>query len=289
MPPATCTIAELAALWRYESYVARCVRPPHLQDFPEFSVRLRGAFGRALHDLPPRVTGRGKVLPAGWTALFEPLALQTAGPGAGDEVPRPLCIRAWIADNIVYCEVRVFGWGMFWHQEAGAALMRCLERGIAFSDRGRSRAALELIDLTRMRMDGIDVPAARSGALLHFRAPFASRLRGAVNDNPRSIVPAIIRRVQAMARWQGFALPSAAALLRETRALKVTAQDWRTYGWTRHSQRQRDNDIPAEGMLGSVMLEGDLERLAPWIALAASCNIGSHASMGMGWFDVAVW
>jgi CRISPR/Cas system endoribonuclease Cas6 (RAMP superfamily) len=40
------------------------------------------------------------------------------------------------------------------------------------------------------------------------------------------------------------------------------------------------------GLIGPLRLEGPLSRLAPWLSLASTCNIGSHASLGLGWFEL---
>jgi CRISPR/Cas system endoribonuclease Cas6 (RAMP superfamily) len=39
------------------------------------------------------------------------------------------------------------------------------------------------------------------------------------------------------------------------------------------------------GWVGEIRLQGVTEELAVVLALAETCNAGSHAALGMGWFE----
>ena len=57
--------------------------------------------------------------------------------------------------------------------------------------------------------------------------------------------------------------------------------------WQRYSQRRGAEPIPMAGWVGPLRLAGRLDALIPFLAIAATCNAGSHAALGLGWYDLA--
>lgn len=284
-PPFPMAVETLAERW--EIHVVRAVAPcpEGLEDYPEISIRLRGAMGRALHDLPPRFSVTGRERPHAYDVLFSPL-VRDAG---GDEVPRPLLARAWIADGLLHAEVRLFGDAMAWADDAGPALLMALRGGLALSGRSRRRVAAEPDDVYEARTWHVAVPDRIDYASLTFRSPVTTRLGGRLSGDPRSILRGVLRRVEAMARWQGAALlPPTDAACRALETVAVDARALHFYRATRHSRRQGDRAIPMAGHLGRLVLTGQLAPLVPYLAIAETCNIGSHAGLGFGWYDLAL-
>jgi hypothetical protein len=58
---------------------------------------------------------------------------------------------------------------------------------------------------------------------------------------------------------------------------------------SRHSLRQGATAIPWQGQAGVLVAEGPLQRLLPHLAIGALTHIGSHAALGFGRYDLAVY
>ena len=52
--------------------------------------------------------------------------------------------------------------------------------------------------------------------------------------------------------------------------------------WTRWSIRRPGSPIPVNAMAGSMTFHGDVDPIAPYLRLAETCGLGSHAAMGFG-------
>jgi hypothetical protein len=172
--------------------------------------------------------------------------------------------------------------------EAAEALLRALAGGIAIAPESMHRVRLEPLEVQRERIDGIGPPARATAASLIFRSPIAVRSGGRVKADPAAILRAVLLRVSAMARWQGVTFaadwPALHRLIDETAAddsALVPAT------WRRYSQRRGAEPIPMAGWVGPLRLAGRLDPLTPYLALAATCNAGSHAALGLGWYDLA--
>lgn len=40
------------------------------------------------------------------------------------------------------------------------------------------------------------------------------------------------------------------------------------------------------GLIGRLVVRGEIVRLLPALTLAESCNTGSHAGLGLGWYEL---
>lgn len=278
-PPLQLSVEELAEIWTYDQIRAVCPLPRGLEDYPELSLRVRGAFGRALHELPARMTTSGRVRARAWDVLFAPVAMMTPGL----EVPRPAIVRADVKQGQLLIDVHVFGDAMAWSEDAALAILMALRGGIALSSVGGIRVAIEPHDVILSRRTGVPFPVAPKWAAMRLRTPTAVRHGGRSIDDPMAIARSCFRRVCAMARWQGVLIePNLSAL----DGVDADGRDLQVFSWSRHSRRQRDRKIPMAGHLGRLVLTGALAPFSPWLALAATCNTGSHAGLGLGWFDL---
>lgn len=284
-PPMMCGWRELPTLWAYDHYRLICFKPDGLEDFPELPVRLRGAFGRALHSLPARATRTGRGIPHAYDVLFAPLAYRQAGL----EAPRPMVLRAHIEGTRLLIDLHVFGDAMAWGQDAALAMTLALGEGIALSSRSRARRAIEVEDIVKRRVHAAPPPLHADYASLTFYSPVTIRLGDRLNEDPRAILRSAVRRVQSMARWQGVSVPAPEEdMLREIALLSCDDADLRRYAWSRHSMRQGDTPIPMRGMIGRLIVRGAMAHVLPALWLAESCNTGSHAALGLGWFDLVL-
>lgn len=288
-PPAVCDLATLAEVWQMERLVFVCERPTLMEDFPELSMRVRGAFGRALHDLPARTWRSGRPRPRAWDVLFAPLAHID-----GDELPKPAVVRAHVERDRLIVELRIFGEAVAWVPEAFTALVAALERGIALKSEGRQRVALVILEAQRIASTGVDLAPppglSPTGATLDFRTPVVVRQGGLSIGAPVNLLAAVPRRLAALARWQGFRLLVDHSALDE--AIGHLARDDRettAHVWRRWSIRGGDRAIPTGGWIGRLRLAGPVAPLVPWLVLAAETNIGSHAGLGHGWYELTLW
>jgi hypothetical protein len=284
-PPFSCEVDELAALWSVRSVRFVCARPALMQDYPELSMRLRGAWGHKLAEMGP-VERRGFSMPRPYEVLFAPLGKWASGL----EVPKPAVIRGWIDGEALIAEVHLFGWGDVYLDQAAAALAAALEEGVSLGSGVRQRVPVEVVDAGERACGLVEVPGQAGSAVLSFRTPVVVRNVGRLRQNPTAVLKSLLLRVSGMARWQGYDLQADWRALHERiEALTIDVLDLDDTAWERHSIRRGDSAIPMHGLLGKLRLSGNLIPLLPFLAIAETCNTGSHAALGLGWFDLAVY
>jgi hypothetical protein len=283
-PPVKIGVRDLAATWLVERARVTCRRPKNFADYPELSVRVRGAFGRALAAIPPSVAG-GWSLPPAFAILFAPAGRWAAGL----EVPKPFVMRAWTEHDALVAEVSLFGMAGVFIDDAEAALVACLEKGIALGPESQHRVQLEVTSVGRSRSDGVVLPDRPVAASLAFRTPVSVRTGSSLNADAGSILRSVLLRASGMARWQGAELEAGwQELHRAIGGINIDDAGLIPARWRRYSLRRGDQAIPVAGWLGPLRLAGRISDLAPFLKLAESCNTGSHASLGLGWFDLAM-
>jgi len=280
-PPVAGDVVALADLWEIDvlRIVARV--PEGLEDFPELSVRVRGAFGRALHDRGGDADKGKRLTP--WAALATPLL------SGRDEMPKPVVVRAHVDAGLLQCELRMIGYAAAWFDEAADALIQALENGIALVADGRLQVAVEILEARRERLGAPFWSETATVANLRFRTPFAVRVGSELSNDPRGVLRSCVRRVRTLSPWLGVALQ------RDEGALAAAIADARLdeseivrFDGRRHSVRQGDTPIPMRGFLGALRVSGKLGAIAPYLALASTMNAGSQAAVGLGWFDLAM-
>lgn len=285
-PPVIGSIATLRRMWEQEWIRFVCARPPDFQDHPELPVRIRGAFGRRLFADGSAVDRRGAQRPRAYDGLFEPLP----GVPARLELGKPFVIRAWSERDLLAVELRLFGMAQIWKHEAVAAMLGALEGGVAVQAGGSLRVPLRVLDIVTRQEPISGLEYAPRSAALSFRTPVSVRHRNEHVTHPASVVRSILSRVESLARWHGIALEHDRQLL--SHAVDHLALDDRAllpHRWSRHSIRCGDVAIGMMGQLGSLRIAGDLAMLTDYLLIAQTCNTGSHAAMGLGWFDLACY
>ncbi len=279
-PPLAVGLMELAELWTYETFRFLCARPADLEDYPELSERVRGAFGAALHRQaePRTATGRARAHP--YDVLFAEL------PGAIADLAKPVVIRASLERRGLVVELRVFGSAIGWRDEAAAAMLDALQQGIALRAAPRAlRVRVEPERVEHRRVSHLDVRRSKGG-LLRFRSPFTVRRHGVNHADPSALLPAMLGRVQRMAPWQACDLVLPVESIEATiGAVQLDVLRWDRVSWLRHTRNRGDVAVPMVGRIGEMRLEGLTDDVAAILALAETCNAGSHAALGMGWFE----
>lgn len=261
-------------------------RPALMEDYPELSFRVRGAFGRQLasaNAAPAR--GRPQRATA-YDILFAPVTHRTAS----TELPKPAIVRAWVEGHHFIADLHLIGFADGWLDDAAEALMASLAGGIALRGAGGMRVEIPVHDTWIREPGPIDVPASLRSATLSFRSPVTVRRGAALATDARAIIRSIPRRVASLARWQGCLIDTDwGALATEIERLEIDDRHLHEHNWQRYSTRSGSTPIPMRGYLGRIGLTGYMARLAPFLAIGQHINTGSHASIGAGWFDLALF
>lgn len=284
-PPFSCRVEELAASWSMRSVRFVCNRPELMQDYPDLSMRLRGAWGNKLSEIGP-IERRGFSMPSPYEVLFAPLGKWAAGL----EVPKPAVIRGWIEGDALIVELHLFGWADVYLDQAADALAAALEEGVSLGLGVRQRVPVGIIDAGEKAYGLVEVPGKAGSAVLNFRTPVVVRNEGRLRQDPAAIFKSLLLRVSGMARWQGCDLRADWRELHERiEGLSFDALHLTETVWERHSIRGGDSAIPMHGLLGKLGVSGNLLPLLTFLALAETCNTGSHAALGLGWYELSVY
>ncbi|MFA7413302.1 MAG: CRISPR system precrRNA processing endoribonuclease RAMP protein Cas6 [Rhizobium sp.] len=284
--PIKADIDDLAAMWEMTTIRITCTRPHGLEEYPEFSVRLRGAFGQAIKNQPAKTNWRGLASPLPHEVLFRGIGIDTNG----NERQKPIVIRGWVERNSMIVEVRLFGLARWFTQAASSAMQSVLSEGISLGGSRPLRVPAEIHEVTVEETSFVELPERASSIVLALRSPFSVRHRSNLASDPRSILRAIPRRLSALAPWMALDLqPDDGCLQREIEEITMGTHELMPYSWVRHSKNRGHDPIHMAGYLGNLQLNGRMSALAKAIALAQHCNAGSHASLGLGWFDAAIY
>lgn len=264
-----------------------------------FTFRLRGA-GRAPADIGGHLRrsflgalGRGASpaaqgnTPCPWDP---PCALdvfgreQLRGP-RGDGLPKPYTLRAWGYGADLMVELRIFGMANDWAM-AGAEAFAAGLRDILPWHRVLHPAASAPEILSRQIRPTrlvLGVPPMRA------RLVFLSPMDGTGADimaQPHRLVTRLIRRADAVSRWNGVALSDdeGRALAGHATTLSYDVSELRLGQYAspnRHQQKRRDPTLT-----GCLDIHGDLAPLWPILHIGTRCHIGRHAVEGLGAFRI---
>ena len=273
-PPIQVSPLEAAALWRVARVLAVCEKPPLLEDYPELSVRVRGAFGRSVAESDNQLASQAR-LPRAEHIFFGDLGR------SNNEFVRPITVRSWIDGQNMMAEVRLFGVATSYAQEVAGTLISALGNGVALGVVTPRRVHVNVLEVGVLEQGSIMVPQSREQVTIKLRTP-AARIRV-----PSDLIKSTVRRAHNLACWQGLKIvDNVEEACRQADNLRCDARDLLSYGWSRHSRRQIGRDIPMSGLLGTLHVAGGLTQLMPYLAIASETNTGVNAALGLGWFDL---
>lgn len=285
-PIARVTPEKLAGMFMIDQVIVTARRPPNLQSFPELATRIRGALGNVLAAMGPPVYARKDygARPRAFDVLWRALGQSESG----DEIAKPLVIKADVRSDTVTVTASLFGLAGFWKPDVAAALVGALEDGIKLNDSGPVKVALPCLDLVHRRIAGFEPPSfAVREARLIFRTPLRLRAGRAEASSPAALPIALLNRAVRIAPWQQMAIEMDwPAMHRAARRIGVSGE-LVPYRWERGSQRMRKR-IPVLGNLGAIVLRGDLDPFWPFLRIAENAHVGSHAALGLGQFDLSL-
>lgn len=135
-------------------------------------------------------------------------------------------------------------------------------------------------------------PALGDRATLHFHTPLRLQVQGkparAGQLTTRHLLITLARRWQLLADVHlGAAAPQQdfARLAAQADAITLAPQDLRWFDWGRYSQRQQQ-EMQFGGLLGSLLLRGDLLPFAQLLHLGQWLHVGKNASFGLGGYQL---
>ena len=256
------------------------------------------------------------------------LAPVEAGNRRGQDVPRPYVLRAPANGPLAYAPGQAFEFGLTtFGQALGAfpyALLGIQEMGQRGLGAGREggfrlaevwaenplagrqervyRAADAVVRTPALPVDAAQVAAeaaalaARGGASrlrLTLRSPTrlvaAGRLVKGEGFHVGALVARLLERLDALGARYGAGPTGVdrAALLRQAGAVRVVEQRLAWRDLFRASGRHRAQ-LPMGGLMGDVVLEGDLGPLLPWLVWGTLAHVGKDAAMGNGALQVEI-
>lgn len=274
----------LLELWQHDETRIVCRRPRALEFHPDMAVRIRGAFGRALAELPPPVVHRHDPFsrPPAFKVLWEAFRDEV-----GRELPKPFVIDVDIGGNEIIVVLRVFGLAQYWAGLARDALLMALDGGVSIKTDSKIHVQFEPLSWTSRRVDGLDCPRIARDAVLLLSTPLAVRHGSAIGLSARSLFHSAFVRASGLARWQGLRLlADSGAIGSLAEHMHLEADALFPVRFSRHSRRQPGREIPVMGLMGRLGLQGPLEALTPYLAIGAVAHIGSHAALGLGRYDL---
>ncbi len=246
-----------------------------------FACAVLGALGRGAS---PAAQGNA---PCSWDP---PCALdvfgreQLRGP-RGNGLPKPYVIRAWPYGADLMVELRVFGMANDWAMAAAEALVLGMRDILPWRRLLPSGAAAPELVSRKCRVTRLSVPLPPDSVTLAFLSPMDGAGRD-VFAQPHRVMTRMIRRVDAVSRWNGVALDdeTGRALARHAAALSYDLSGLRPGCYAspnRHRQARRDPTLS-----GCLEIRGDLAPLWPLLNIATRCHIGRHAVEGLGAFQI---
>ena len=125
-----------------------------------------------------------------------------------------------------------------------------------------------------------------AGATL--RTPLRLRSGGALVSIGPSFLIAVANRAARLAPWMYARLEvDWDRIHAQAHRIDVATDELLAYRWSRGTQRSHAR-LPMIGYLCRLVLRGPLDPFVPFLQIAAATNAGSHASLGLGRFDLSL-
>lgn len=273
---------ELAANW-HDQTVSYRLQGAGALDVLSLGGHLRRSFLGAL--------GRGAStealnnLPCSWDppcALDIYMREQFRG-AKGDGLPKPyvLFCDADGADLIV--SLRVFGYANDWFYVAAEALVTGMREILPWRRLFGSEVPI-ICERRIEQMNGVELPRNQERMALNFLTPVDAS--GKSDAIERSLLSRLLRRVDGLARWQGYALdPDYARSLTQILSELDYSRSTLSPGVYKSPNRKAENRHH-KTMLGELIAIGDVSAISAFVALGERCHVGRAAVEGLGRFNL---
>lgn len=287
--PQPVDLATLAEAW-YDQDITLTLVGPGRRAPPDLAGHLRRSF---LGAMGPAASGAARAgLPCTWDP---PCALDVFCREqlrlAGDGLPKPYVLALEPLGEDLLVTLRVFGMANDWAMAAAEALAAGVS-GILPWARVVPGLSTAPVVADRRISPGPPLPPVPEGpVVLRLMSPLdisGGNPRGEAADPAARLVARMVRRVDAMARWQGMSLTEAA-----TRDLTAAAHGLRTAASGlqdgRHASPNRKGQVRNDPvMTGWLRIARIPAPLWPILHLATRTHIGRHATEGLGAFRICL-
>lgn len=282
--PDPCELPNLVQGWRDIEVVVTLVPVALAPD--GFGANLRRSFLGAL------APGASPEAQAGTPCPWEPpcaldVFLREQLRHGGDGLPKPYLIYWQQQGPVMAVSLRMFGTACDWGQAAAEALVAGLSGILPWEKALRGQVAAPVLHARHLLADPL--PEIPDGPLtLRLTSPMDDEgaKPGDQRDPAARILSRAIRRVDAMARWQGLALTpeplhalTEAAHAVEARSLRLKPSKHESPN--RHGQKRVSQVV--KGEIDLPPLPDDLRLL---LALTSRCHLGRHTNEGLGRFEL---
>jgi hypothetical protein len=280
--PAPISAADLLATWADREVTVLLDLPP--ARLPAgFGAHLRRSFLAALGAAASPAARAG--LPCTWDppcALDVFLREQLRH--AGDGLPKPYVLFHRAENDRLAVTLRVFGTALDWFPAVAEALVAGLVSILPWARVMPGTTVAPAILDRRLPAPQPPPPLPEGPLVLRLLSPLdMSGENPAGPDDPAArIVGRMLRRVDAVARWQGLALPrdETARLSAAARRLVSPGHDLRTS--RHHAPNRRAEARVSPVATGWIGVEGDTALLSPILRVATRTHLGRHTNEGLG-------
>ena len=198
-----------------------------------------------------------------------------------DGLPKPYCLAVMTQDHLAEVRVRVFGRAMARFSAVSEALVRAMAASSAWRQE-LGREAPKIVNRFHDSFHGATPLAACECIDLICHSPVdmsGGKPEVAVG---RSLLGRGLRRIDAMARWQGQSLdPSDMTALRQT--LDRLSYDERNLTRATYVNNPKHKQIKRfETVTGALRVSGDLTPILPILALLERAQLGRGVVQGLG-------
>jgi hypothetical protein len=271
----------LAEGWADQDIVLRLGGIGHLAP-PDLGAHLRRSFLGALGPGGSGPARAGRPCPWDPPCALDVFCREQLRTG-GDGLPKPYVLALQAEGRDLLVTLRIFGMANDWAMTAAEALVAGVTGILPW---GRVIPGLaERPPVTgRQILPGSLMPQPAPGPLrIRFASPadMSGDNPGGPADPAARLLSRMIRRVDAMARWQGLALSPIARrdLTLAAHGLRGTASLTPGRHVSPNRKGQRRDDPVATGWIDLPHLP---EPLWPILAISARCHVGRHATEGLG-------
>lgn len=201
----------------------------------------------------------------------------------GDGLPKPYVLFCDVDGDDLLVSLRVFGLANDWFYLAAEAVLAGM-RDILPWQRLFGRGMPPVIDREVVQVSGVTVPDLKAGFALEFITPVDATGKSGVIE--RSLLSRLLRRVDALARWQGMALDPdyARGVVRKLGQLDYSRSTLASGTYVSPSRQPKTRSHKTRS--GTLIAMGDVTSVLEFVAIGARCHIGRAAREGLGRFYI---
>lgn len=205
----------------------------------------------------------------------------------GDGLPKPYVLFWWQDGQTLTVTLRVFGTACDWAPAAAEGLVAGLGSILPWAKAvaGQPKAP----EILNRRMTSTGLTEVSEGPLtLRFLSPMDDEGAnpGASGDDASRLLSRAIRRVDALARWQGQAMGDEVTRALTASAREIRARALRLTCHRRDSPNQHGQARVTQVVTGEIDLPPLSFDLRLLLSLAGRCHLGRHTNEGLGSFEV---